>query len=139
MSKEQHATVEQEIRALYEAWGAAIRGGDADWHRRAFVEDFIYIDIHGNVRDRENVIRMNRGAQREEVEIHEIRVRLFPGDLAIVHGHYYARVRRDANAEFSPRLQEIFTRGVTLRFTTVWQKQDGSWRGLAHHETEEQV
>jgi ketosteroid isomerase-like protein len=34
-------------------------------------------------------------------------------------------------------VEEIYGRGTTMRFTAVWQKQDGRWRALAHQATEE--
>jgi ketosteroid isomerase-like protein len=81
---------------------------------------------------------MDMGIEEEELRFHELRVRTFPGDVAIVHGHYYAHVLRGTGAELSPRLLEIYGRGATMRFTAVWQKQDGRWRALAHQATEEQ-
>ena len=78
------------------------------------------------------------GVKDEEIRFHEIRVRLFPGDLAIVHGHYYTRLLSGTGAELSPQLQEILGWGVTMRFTAVWQMQNGRWRALAHHATQEQ-
>jgi hypothetical protein len=113
----------------------AIAQRDGDWFRRNLAEDFVYVDILGGLRDRENVIRMDAGiGDTMEATLHEQSVRTFGADLAIVHSLVHARIG-GTGAELSPELQELYRQGVDMAFTDVWQRQGGCWIALTHHAT----
>jgi ketosteroid isomerase-like protein len=114
------ATAQRDLEALFREWLAAIPG-DPDYFRRTLADDWVYVDVGGGVRGKEDYIPYVQAVPPGvRLELDTLRARLL-GDVAVVHGDY--RVLADAGVE------------MPTRFTAVWTREGGGWRARAHHAT----
>lgn len=115
------ATAQHELEALFRQWLAAIPS-DPAYFKRTLADDWVYVDVGGGVRGKEDYIPYIEGAPAGvRLELDALRVRLL-GDVGLVHGDY--RVLADDDGVAMP-----------TRFTAVWTRSGGRWQARAHHAT----
>jgi len=115
-----------ELTRIQERLAAAWVAGDPSFHRQVLADDWSVIDATGRVRTKAEVLGESFGDPERKItlgKIDDIKVRTF-GDWAIVTG------RTHAAGEYRG---EPFD--VTLRFTDVFARRDGSWQAVASHAT----
>ena len=114
-----------EVAGLYSAWFEAIVAHDRGFFERTLADEFIYTDIFGDVRSKDDYIGgLDLVPPDSRVELHEIRPVLY-GDFALVTGHY----------EVSAVLANGKDVTSSTRFTSAWARRDGRWQALAHQAT----
>jgi ketosteroid isomerase-like protein len=117
-------SVHQDLLKLYEEWFTALGQDDPSFFERTLSDDWHYTDVRGRNRGKQEYLEYI-APLRSDVPVNrivEMVVRPF-GELVLVHGDYVV------GEAFAP------PEGSTTRFTAVWQRQDGTWRALAHHAT----
>jgi uncharacterized protein (TIGR02246 family) len=117
-STETAAKVEQEIRDLQAQYDKAALQQDAAAYERLFADDFTLTQMGGKVSTKPELIAMAK-AEDTKMEIgrsEDVKVRLY-GDTAIVTCRW---------------IEKSTTKGKpfegTQIFTTVWVKNNGTWR-----------
>jgi ketosteroid isomerase-like protein len=117
----------ERFRGLYDEWFAALPTRDAPVFERLISDDWVYTDIFGRVRGKQDYLRLLEliPADAPPNRMRELAARRF-GDLAIVHGHY----------EVETVLLDGTDASSSTRFTAVWvDRGGGRWQSLAHHAT----
>src|ERR1051325_5297569 len=117
--------VEQELLFLEREWDDAIVRRDVAALERIVSDDFILVDAEGAVSTKKQLIE---GIKTSEAEIEpfnteDVRVRVY-GDTAVTTGRFTQKIRY--------RGKEYVN---TFRYTDVYVKIQGRWRGVAEQPT----
>jgi ketosteroid isomerase-like protein len=113
-----------DFRGVYEAWFRAVAGRDLVWFERVLAPEWLYVDVTGRVRTKEEYIRYVAELPEGVALLDpELSVRVI-GEIALVQGRY--RVERTL-AGLPPT--------SVYRVTAVWQRAGEGWQALAHHAT----
>jgi uncharacterized protein (TIGR02246 family) len=108
------------VRAAARAYVAALRRGDMEAARQAWMPDGEYVDAAGRSSKAREVIEShaapaNQTADKREVALPDSSLRFVTPDVAIEDGVVEGELTDDGRA-------------VTGKFTAVWVKRDGRWR-----------
>lgn len=114
-----------EISALFSEWLDNISTTDESFFERVLDDDWIYTDIVGTVRGkREYIEYLGLVSGVVSGQLVELNASLH-GEIALVTGMYTIEGSLDDGTDVSS----------TTRFTAVWQRENESWRALAHQGT----
>jgi ketosteroid isomerase-like protein len=114
-----------ELRKVYGDWFAALPAHDAAFFERTLTDDWIYTDIFGTVRTKQEYLEyLSEIPPDATLVMIELSARPVAG-VVIVHGLYEVRAVHAGGRDVSS----------STRFTSVWIDRDGHWRCLTHHGT----
>jgi ketosteroid isomerase-like protein len=117
--------IKKELEDLYGEWFAAGPRRDVETIGSLLSDDWIYTDIIGEVRTKEQYLALAPLIQpTHHSYLVELTVRPF-GGFVIVHGNYVVEGVLENGRDES----------ANTRFTGVWVHRDGRWQNLTHHAT----
>jgi ketosteroid isomerase-like protein len=112
-----------EIETIFKEWFKALPGQDVAFFERTLDDDWVYTNIDGKVLGKEDYKELLKVIPPDiSIELVEVSVRLH-GDIAIAIGAYTVTGMLEDGTDVTS----------SSRFTSVWQRTEGSWRSLAHH------
>jgi ketosteroid isomerase-like protein len=118
-------TARTELTVLFEEWLARLSDPDPAFFERTLDPDWVYTDIAGTVRGKQEYLAYIGGASAGVTgRLLELTPRLY-GDIALVTGRYGIEGKLADGTDVSS----------STRFTAVWKRTPAGWRALAHHAT----
>ncbi|MFN8205473.1 MAG: nuclear transport factor 2 family protein [Solirubrobacteraceae bacterium] len=130
---------ETEIRALVEAWFAALQSPEdpSAWYQRHWAEEFVYVNSSGAAFSKDELLRLNASAERGDAAYRLRGVDRVSrhGDVALALGRYFGRSTYPVDAVVPNVVRMLAAVGVEERFTSCWAWRDGRWQCLVWHAT----
>ncbi|MHB8669239.1 MAG: nuclear transport factor 2 family protein [Acidimicrobiales bacterium] len=116
---------QREIEDIYNQWFAASPRKDVELIGSFLSDDWIYTDIVGEVRNKEQYLGLAPLIQStHSSHLVDLTLRSYE-DFVIVHGNYLVKGVLTDGRDVSSN----------TRFTGVWVQRDGRWQNLTHHAT----
>jgi ketosteroid isomerase-like protein len=113
----------REILEVKRQYDAAQLANDGAWFERMLADDYVFIGADGVVSSKADFVRDMRSRDLiwKSVAVKDVRVRIY-GNTAVVTGRFFG----EGTYKGSP-LDE------RQRYTSVWIKRNGRWRGISEH------
>lgn len=123
------AGVEDEVRAVEQAWSTAIQSADGAKLDRLLSSDLVYLHANGVVDDKASYIaKIKSGRQKYTgVTASNVKLKMFNGDTGVLT----ARMRMQGTNASGPFDDQVL-------MTHVWVKANGGWQLVAHQTTKVQ-
>jgi ketosteroid isomerase-like protein len=115
-----------QLRQRYSEWWAALPAHDRETLDEILTDDWTYVDQYGTVRGKHEYIALvERAIQPGHSTITIDLTARAVASVAIATGRYDVRGTIGGHDV-----------DIQLRYTSVWQQEDGKWRCCAQHTTE---
>jgi ketosteroid isomerase-like protein len=125
LPKAPHAAsrAEDELIQLEKQWAQAGPKGDVGFFDRIAADDYVIVDIDGNVRNKQDEVANFRKESQSSQSVDDMRVRVY-GETAVVTGRF--EITGTWNSQ---------PNNFSGRFTDVWVIRDGRWQVVSTQNT----
>ena len=128
-----------EVEEIYRQWRAAMSSCDAAWVERTEHDNFRYTGSDGTRKNRPEHVRQLTSGRGGEFRTRILTVDQYD-DTVVVTGDHWARVEVDPDqAALTPDIVRAMAAGIDYAFTSVWVRQGGGLRLVAHHTSQRQA